>query len=237
VRNPHCDPNTDPVRQQYPQRWEVKRGGDDGVPQQQVLNSSNPVDAAALSYGNLDASPIPQRRGEKRQQLLTGISPCTIVYQMDTRKIPLEVRKAIAKAHPYDQTWTAEGLNEFVAEPASTVMPPSVQGYQKYEPHPDLDGTGPGDPEAARAMLEAAGQLGFELSWYYDNTLPVPQQITQVLVDAYRAAGFNPKPIGVTTAELRAKRADYEAPVNMLQSPAGWCSDWPTGGSWFPVLF
>ena len=237
VRNPHWDPNTDPVRHQYPERWEFKWGGDDVVTQQQVLNSSNPVDAAALNYGNLDASLIPQLTGEKRQQLLTGISPCTIVYQMDTRKIPLEVRKAIAKAHPYDQTWTAEGLNEFVAEPASTVLPPSVQGYEKYEPHPDLDGTGPGDPEAARAMLEAAGQLGFELSWYYDNTLPVPQQITQVLVDAYRAAGFNPKPIGVTTAELRAKRADYEAPVNMLQSPAGWCSDWPTGGSWFPVLF
>jgi len=23
----------------------------------------------------------------------------------------------------------------------------------------------------------------------------------------------------------------------MGQSPAGWCSDWPTGSSWFPVLF
>jgi len=37
--------------------------------------------------------------------------------------------------------------------------------------------------------------------------------------------------------ELRAKQADYDAPVNMGQSPLGWCSDWPSGGSWFPVLF
>jgi peptide/nickel transport system substrate-binding protein len=29
---------------------------------------------------------------------------------MDTRKIPLEVRKAIAKAYPSDQIWTAAGL-------------------------------------------------------------------------------------------------------------------------------
>jgi peptide/nickel transport system substrate-binding protein len=41
----------------------------------------------------------------------------------------------------------------------------------------------------------------------------------------------------VPAAQLRAKRADYDAPVNLGQSPAGWCSDWPSGGSWFPVLF
>jgi len=41
----------------------------------------------------------------------------------------------------------------------------------------------------------------------------------------------------VATADLRTKTSDYNAPVNMGQSPSGWCSDWPSGGSWFPVLF
>lgn len=45
------------------------------------------------------------------------------------------------------------------------------------------------------------------------------------------------KPIGIATAEVRQKTSDYDAPVNLGQAPAGWCSDWPTGGSWFPVLF
>ena len=236
VKNSNWDTNSDPVRHQYPDEWVFKWTADDVVTQQQVLNSNGP-DAAAINYGNLDASLIPQLTGDKRAQLLEGPAPCTIVYQMDTRKIPLDVRKAIAKAHPYDAVHTAAGLNDFVAERASTILPPSVQGYKAYEPFPDLTGKGNGDPAGAKAMLEAAGKLGFELTWYYDNTLPIPQQITQVRIDAYKAAGFDPKPIGVTTAELRARLADYDAPVNMGQSPGGWCSDWPTGGSWFPVLF
>ncbi|WP_213450610.1 ABC transporter substrate-binding protein [Rhizomonospora bruguierae] len=235
-KNPNWDPNTDPVRHQYVDSWVFKWGVDDVKNQQQVLNSNGP-DAAAINYGNLDASLIPQVNGAKSAQLLKGDSPCTIVWQLDTRKIPLEVRKAVAKAYPYDQLWTAQGLNEFVAEPASTVLPPSVPGYTKYTPVADLTGLGKGDPAAAKKMLEAAGKLGFEVSWYYDNTKPVTQQISQIRADALKEAGFTVKAIGVTTAELRGKKGDYSANVNMGQSPAGWCSDWPSGGSWFPVLF
>jgi len=86
-------------------------------------------------------------------------------------------------------------------------------------------------------MLTAAGKLGFELSWFYDNTKPIPQQVMQVKKDAFTKAGFTVNPIGVPTADLRKKTGDYSAAVTMGQSPAGWCSDWPTGGSWFPVLF
>jgi peptide/nickel transport system substrate-binding protein len=235
-KNPNWDPATDPARHQYPDAWDFKWASDDVKTQQQVLNSNGP-DATAVNYANIDASLIPQLTGDKLKQLVRGDSPCNLVYQMDTRKIPLEVRKAIAKAHPSDQVWTASGLNDYIAERSSTILPPSVPGYTKYPPLPDLTGVGKGDPAGAKAMLEAAGKLGFELTWYYDNTKTIPQQVTQIRVDAYKAAGFNPKPIGVTTAELRSKTADYDAPVNMGQSPAGWCSDWPSGGSWFPVLF
>jgi len=235
-RNPNWDAKSDPVRHAYPDSWSFKWGGDDIKTQQQVLNSNGP-DAAALNYGNLDASIIPQITGPKVSQVLRGESPCTIVVQIDTRKVPIEVRKAIAKAFPYDQFWKASGNNEYVAERASTVLPPSVPGFTRYTPYPDLNGTGPGDPAGAKAMLEAAGKLGFELSWYYDNTKPQQQLAAQTQIDAFKAAGFNPKPLGITTAEFRQKTQDYDAPVNMGQAPGGWCSDWPTGGSWIPVLF
>jgi peptide/nickel transport system substrate-binding protein len=211
--------------------------GVDVVKSQSAVLQSNGGDASSLNYDPLDASLIPQIQAGKQAQLLQGQSSCTIVVQLDTRKIPLEVRKAIAKAWPYDADWKAAGKNDYVAERASTIMPPSVPGYQKYQPVPDLTGTGPGDPAAAKKMLQDAGKLGFELSWYYDNTKPIPQQTTQVRSNALTAAGFKVKAIGVSTADLRTKTGDYNAPVNMGQSPAGWCSDWPSGGSWFPVLF
>ncbi|MEV4814081.1 ABC transporter substrate-binding protein [Micromonospora avicenniae] len=235
-KNPNWDPKTDPVRHQYPDGFDFKWGGEDPKTQQQVLNSAG-ADANALNSFAVDASLIPQLTGDKKAQLIQGDSPCTYSVQLDTRKIPLEVRKAIAKAYPYDQVNKAGGLNSFNSEPASTVLPPSVPGYTRYDALPDLSGVGQGDPAGAKALLEAAGKVGFELSWYYDNTKPIPQQTNQIRVDAFKAAGFTVKPIGVPTAELRAKIADYDAPVNMGQAPQGWCSDWPSGSSWFPVLF
>ncbi|NUT37634.1 MAG: ABC transporter substrate-binding protein [Hamadaea sp.] len=235
-KNPNWDANSDPVRHQYADNFHFKWGVELVAAQKQVLNSVG-SDATTVEYDNLDASLIPDITGEKAKQLIKGDSPCTIVAQLDTRKIPLEVRKAVAKAYPYDGHWQAAGNNNYVAERASTIMPPSVAGYKKYPALPDLNGTGPGNPEEAKKMLEAAGKVGFELIYYYDNTKPVPQQVNAVRKAAFEKAGFKVKDIGVTTAELRAKRADYDAPVNMLQSPGGWCSDWPTGGSWFPVLF
>jgi peptide/nickel transport system substrate-binding protein len=235
-RNPYWDPATDAVRHQYPDGWDFKWGGDRVKDQQQVLSSNGP-DADAFSMSSVDSTLIPQLTGNKKSQLVQGQSACTFVIQLDSRRIPLPVRKAIAKAYPYDQIYKAAGNNDYVAERASTVLPPSVPGYTKYAPLPDLDGTGPGDPAAAKQMLQQAGQTGFKLSWYYDNTQTTAQQVNQIQTDALTAAGFKVKAIGVASADIRAKTADYDAPVNMGQSPAGWCSDWPTGGSWFPVLF
>ncbi|MFB9239431.1 ABC transporter substrate-binding protein [Plantactinospora siamensis] len=235
-KNPNWDPNTDPGRHQYADAWDFKWGVDDVKNQQQVLNSNGP-DANALNYGNVDASLIPQLQGDKKKQLIQGESPCNIVVQMDSRKIPLEVRKAIATAYPYDQIYKAAGLNDFIAEKSSTVLPPSVPGYKKYDSPPGLSGAGTGDPAAAKKMLQDAGKLGFEVSWFYDSSKPVVQQTNQIRSDALTAAGFKVKAIGVSTAELRTKTRDYDAPVNMDQGPRGWCSDWPSGGSWLPVLF
>lgn len=235
-RNPNWDPNTDPARHQYVDAWDFKWGQEDVKTQQQVLNSSGP-DASALNYINIDGSLIQQVTGGKQNQLVQGQSPCTRVWQMDSRKIPLEVRKAVAAAWPYDQIWKAAGYNPYIAEPSSTILPPSIPGYTKYPAVPYLTGTGQGDPTAAKSMLTAAGKTGFEVSYYYDNTKPIPQQVSQVISDGLTAAGFKVKAIGVSTADLRTKTGDYSAPVNLGQSPAGWCSDWPTGNSWFPVLF
>ncbi|GAA2604725.1 ABC transporter substrate-binding protein [Paractinoplanes durhamensis] len=236
-KNPNWDPNTDPARHQYADAWSFKWGGELVTLQQKVLNSAGD-DANSLAYDEVDASLIPQLTGDKANQLIKGESPCLYILNMDTRKITdINVRKAIAKAYPYDALSKANGNNDYTAEPASTFLPPGVPGHTKYTPLPDMTGTGAGDPEGAKKLLTDAGKIGFELSWYYDNTKPIPQQISNIRADALTKAGFKVKAIGVATADLRAKVGDYDAPVNIGQSPRGWCSDWPTGSSWLPVLF
>ena len=83
---------------------------------------------------------------------------------------------------------------------------------------PDLTGPGPGDPAAAKAALAAAGKLGFELSWYYDNTKPITQQVCEIRGRRARPpAGFKVKPIGVTPQptsheDLGLRRAGQHRP-------------------------
>ncbi|GAA1256924.1 peptide/nickel transport system substrate-binding protein [Oryzihumus leptocrescens] len=235
VKNPNWDASTDPVRHQYVDAWDFKWGGDAIKSQQQVLASQGP-DAAAVEYDNVDASVVPQLTGDKKAQLLQGDSPCTIVEQMDSRKIPLDVRKAIALAYNWDEMNKVSGNNSLTSAPASSILPPAVPGYTKFSVA-GLTGTGQGDPAAAKAALQKAGKLGFQLSWYYSNDSQTSSQLTQARTKFLEAAGFKVKAIGVPKAQIRKYTGNYDSPVNMLFSPRGWCSDWPSGSSWFPVLF
>jgi peptide/nickel transport system substrate-binding protein len=238
VKNPNWDPATDPVRHQYVDGYNFKFSQDTIKAQRQVLLSSG-TDANALNYSNLDTSLIPEVKDQS--QLVEGPAPCTITWPMDTRKIPLEIRKLIAQAYPYTSWRKVAGLNSKVDPEASTILPPAVPGYEKYE-LPGLNGQGKGaeDPAVAadvKAKLQALGKSGFELSQYYSIDDKISTQVFQLRKQVFEAAGFKYKGIGVPKAKIRTFTGDQNAPVNLGKTPAGWCSDWPSGTSWFPVLF
>jgi peptide/nickel transport system substrate-binding protein len=238
TKNPNWDPNTDPVRHQYPDAWDFKFSQDLLKVQRQVLASSGP-DANTLNYTDLDSSLVPEVKD--KSQIINGQQPCTYLWGLDTRKIPLEIRQLIAKAYPFDTWRKVAGLTPDSAIPASTILPPAVPGYEKFE-LPGLNGTGKGAEDAAvaaevKAKLKELGKEGFELSWYYSNDDKIAAQVNQLRTQTYTAAGFKVKAIGVPKAKIRTLRNDTKAPVNIAQGPSGWCSDWPSGNSWFPVLF
>jgi peptide/nickel transport system substrate-binding protein len=238
TKNPNWDPATDNVRHQYPDKWDFKFSQDLLKVQRQVL-ASNGADANALSYTNLDASLVPEVKDQS--QIIRGQVPCTNVLGMDTRKIPLEVRKLIAQAFPFASWRKVRGLTPDSAIPASTILPPAVPGYEKYE-LPGLTGTGNGAEDDAvaseiKAKLKELGKENFELAWYYSNDDKIRQTQNQLWTQVFTKAGFKVKSVGVPKAKIRTLTNDPSAPVNIGQGPAGWCSDWPSGTSWFPVLF
>jgi peptide/nickel transport system substrate-binding protein len=238
VKNENWDPNTDPVRHQYVDGFNFKFAQDTIKVQRQVLASSG-VDANALNYSNLDASLLNEVKDQS--QIIKGATPCVITYTMDSRRIPLEVRKLIAKAYPYADWRKVAGLTPDTAIPASTYLPPAVPGYEKYE-LPGLNGTGKGaaDPaiaEEVKGKLKELGKENFELSWYYSNDDPIATQVNQLRTQTFQKAGFKVKAIGVPKAKLRTLVGNQDAPVNIGKTPAGWCSDWPAGTSWMPVLY
>jgi len=59
--------------------------------------------------------------------------------------------------------------------------------------------------------------------------------VKDAIVKGLKAGGFDPQPYATTVADGSTLRADPNTKINVRS--AGWCSDWPTGGSWFPPLF
>jgi peptide/nickel transport system substrate-binding protein len=238
VKNTNWDPATDPVRHQYVDGFDFKFSQDLVKVQRQIL-ASNGTDANTLNYSNLDASLLNEVKDQS--QIIKGASPCVTTFTMDSRKIPFEVRKLIAEAYPMDDYRKVAGLTPDTAVPASTYLPPAVPGYEKYE-LPGLNGKGKGaqDPAIAQKVKDKLKELGkenFELSWYYSNDNPITTQVSTLRTQAFQKAGFKVRTIGVPSAKIRTLIGKQDAPVNIGKSPGGWCSDWPTGTSWFPVLY
>ncbi|WP_265446910.1 ABC transporter substrate-binding protein [Flexivirga meconopsidis] len=236
-KNTNWDPKSDPARHQYPDKIQVEFNKDPRQRQTQILANSG-QGASMLDFSpGIDSSLVGQVTGAKKSQFIQGASPCTYFIQMDSRKIPMNIRKIIGMAWPYDQMRKAAGVASINIQPATTYGAPSLQGFKKYPPVNGATGQGKGDPAKAKAELQKAGKLGFELSWYYRNDTPQRVASNNAEVQALTAAGFKVKPIGVSGEEYTTKKADPNAPVNMNQGPAGWCYDWPTGDSVYPPLF
>jgi len=236
VKNPNWDPASDPARHQLPDSI-VFRFGTDAVQLQNAILASNGADATTVNWDGVDATLVDQVKpgGPKEKQLVTGGGPCVSYFTLDTRKIPFEVRKAIAVAYPYDQINKATGATPLSYAPATTLSPLSIPGMTPYK----LDyatGQGTGDQAKAKAMLTAAGKLGFEISYYYSTDRPASAAANEVRQQAFKQAGFNVRPIGIPRTEARKKIADPDAPVNTGQGPAGWCYDWPSGDSVIPPI-
>lgn len=239
VKNPSWDPATDAARTQYVDGYDFKFGTDTIKTQQGILASTGDY-GTTLDWDPVDASFADQigTGGPKAKQFVSGPSSCTLTVNMDTRKIPLPVRKALAVAYPYDDLYTASGLTALSGTPAHTLIPPQIPGWLDYTV-PGLTGQGPGDPVKAKAMLAAAGygpDKPFELKNYYTNDDPsnIAQTVNQIRKKKLEAAGFKVTDKGVAGKDRRKLIADPNGDYNIGQSPAGWCFDWPSADSIFP---
>lgn len=238
-RNPNWDPNTDPARHNYPDAYDFKFGAD-ALRTQTAILASNGTDATSLNWDSIDSSLLPQIEGEKKAQFVEGPSSCTIMVNLDATKITdINVRKAIAVAYPHDSIHKALGETSHSFTPANTIIPPQIPGRLDYTVN-NMTGKGDGDPAKAKEMLTAAGygpDKPYELIYYYTNDDDAAQKANQVRKQAFQKAGFKVTDLGVPNAERREIIGKPNGKYNMLQSPRGWCFDWPSADSIIPPTF
>ena len=157
---------------------------------------------------------------------------------LDYRKITdIEVRQAIGYAYPYaDATKIVGSIVGVTDIPGTSILPPGFPGRQDY----DVLEIEPGrtDPDKAKALLREAGFAPgeYELKFAFVTDDPIAVEIRDLYVKSLEAAGFKVTPLEVSTFDdKQTVSTDPNAPVNIRES--GWCSDWPSGNSWFPHLF
>ena len=235
VRNPEWDPATDPGRTQYPDEYVMDFQRESAQIDEILLNDTGDA-KTTLTFDDVQAANYPTFQSNSPDRLVTGGSPCTYYWAPDYRKVKSkDVREAMLWAYPYRDSQVAAGnivgVNRIVE--ATNLMPAGIPGRETFNAVPDHE---PGTTDAAKAkeILDAAGETGYEVKFLFANDDPNAVASKDVIVKAFREAGFTPRPVATTVAELSTVRADPDADINIRS--AGWCSDWPSGGSWFPPV-
>ena len=234
VKNPEWNPATDPGRHQYVDRWEMKFTEDTPKIDQIMLADTGSAQTT-LTYDDIAAADFGKAMQESRDRVVLGSNPCTYLWFPDYRKITdIDVRKALGYAYPYEDAWKAAGEIVGVTRKGGTaIMPPGIPGRVEYDV---LGNAGTeSNPEKARRLLKQAGELGYEIKFLYVQGDQYSEAQKDQIVEGLEAAGFKPTPVAVGINQYYVVRDDPNADINLRSG--GWCSDWPSGGSWFPALF
>jgi peptide/nickel transport system substrate-binding protein len=236
TRNSAWDPATDPIRNQYPDTFDFKLSQNYLTTSQQMIEDRGSAQTSIRygidgpTYHSLMAAPGGPAR------LVTGPNPCTQFLYLDTRKIPdVRVRKAIGLAVPYTSAWKESGVIPGVTMiPNTTLLPPGTPGRINFDPLGN-GATGNGDPAAAHKLLEKAGAIGFNIRWLYITDGPASVALAHIFKKQFEKAGFTFTLVPVVGDQFYQTNSDPSANINIRFN--GWCSDWPSGSSWFPPLF
>lgn len=232
VANENWDPDTDPARYQFADRYEFTFGQQALNINQRLLAASGP-DRTAMTQESLSpqlydrVSALPNVRDVR-----TVSSPGFVFYYYlnNKRLTDVNVRKALLYAFPREQVLQVFGGAQY-GLPATTITSPSLIGWEDY----DLFKVNPrGDVAQAKKFLDQSGVDNLKLSLAYDGTSTSQRAAAQVIKAAYAK-------IGVSVATKPVDGATYYDVLHVDPSPYdiwwdGWGADWPSPSTVLPVI-
>jgi peptide/nickel transport system substrate-binding protein len=234
VRNDQWDPATDPGRTQYPDGYEFDYTVPNEKIDQLLLNDQGDAQNT-MTFDDVLGTDYRKFQEDAPDRLVAGPQPCTAYWALDYRTITdINIRRAIALAYPTRSAIKAAGFIEGVNRyPATSLLPPGTPGRVDYTV---VEGMTPGDPDpaAAKELLEQADAVGFELKFLFVSDDPDAVNAKDAIVKGLEEAGFKATPVPTTIDNNTTDRENPNLDINIRS--AGWCADWPSGGSWFPVL-
>ncbi|WP_263167308.1 ABC transporter substrate-binding protein [Streptomyces sp. SCSIO ZS0520] len=220
VRNREWDPDTDPLRTAYPDRFGVEANVDAAAVLKRT-GSAGDGEPVMTFTGALKASDA----GGEGTEVVSAPAPLVQSYTLNTERLKdQKVREAVVTALPAAALLKASGER---GEVRRSILPPGVRGARKLDVH----GAGAdGDPARARALLAQASQDDRRITL---GASEVDKERTAVVEQALEKAGFE---VTVETDEVgtfyqKAKDGDYD----LFRLPLG--GGFPVASTFLPSYF
>jgi peptide/nickel transport system substrate-binding protein len=228
-RNDQWDPNTDPVRHQYPDKFVWQWGPDIDTQANRVIADTGP-DQSAVAWNGIPSSLVSRVTSDQalKSRSLLEPTPSANRLTINTQRVTdLAVRQALNYA--IDRQGLIQTLGgETLASPLTALMPPATIGFKQYDAYP---AGATGDPDKAKALL--AGKTPELVLAVSDDS--VEQKLGTQLKNNLERAGFKII-LRVTPADSKlddTKKKDN--PWDLYLD--SWAADWPSGASILPVLY
>lgn len=236
VRNDAWDPASDPGRHQYAERF-VFRFSQDQAQTDEVMLSGSPAGRAALAT-SVGADRYGEATARLGERLVHQATQCVTTLTPDyTRITDIRVRKALAYAYPYEDTWIAAGeVPGVTREHAGPIMPPGMAGRKAFQ----VDGEQiTYDPDRARELLAEAGYADepYEITLAYNETDRLGTAGHDQVVKGLEAGGFEVRSIPVQQPLYNVwLDPDNEVNRDLNVRAVNWCPMWPGGSALLPPI-
>lgn len=227
-RNPHWDPNTDPLRHDYPDEIVIEMGPDAVAATERVI-AGHGDDQYAVAWDEVPQSLVNRVLTDPAlaSQRIHRNSPSVWYLTINTERITdVNVRRAIAYAIDKQGLLATQG-GEAAGQVIHTILPTTTIGRVDY-PNP-YDGGPNGDPEKAKELL---GGKKVKLV-FLSRTSRFGQTTAPIVKESLERAGFEVvvsyNEDAFSTAKKRGN--EYDLYLN------NWGADWPSAVSTIPMLF
>jgi len=232
VRNPNWDASTDPIRNAYPDKWDIQLAIDaDSLTQRlQASNGADKTSLALVSSASPTQTSVIATNASYKPRLVNEIQPFVDVFNFNlTRVKDVRVRKAVEYAFPLQQVQTALG-GPTQGDLGTNLIGPTVGGFKPTDPF-GKPAKPMGDPEKAKELLKEAGVTNLKLTYAFANVQRW-QNVYTTLKNAFAKAGITleGKPIDKTQYYTLVGKVDN--PYDMYRT--GWGADWPNASTVIP---
>ncbi|MCX4674115.1 ABC transporter substrate-binding protein [Streptomyces sp. NBC_01433] len=232
VRNPEWDQKSDPIRKALPDKIELKFNVNATTVDEHLLSDTITADIAGTGLQSKTQPKVLVKADEKAKTdnpyagALQYLALNVNVKPFDN----IECRKAVQ--YVTDKRSMVDAIGGSVkGDPASTVIPPTVAGYKKFDLYPTADNKG--DVAKAKEHLAKCGQAkGFSTTLTARSDRPDEVTAATQLQNSLKQIGI--------VAEIKQFPADKYftdfagVPAWVHKNNAGmmmmaWGADWPTG--------